>query len=153
MKKIRFLFLILIAFIVTQGCGKGSVVTGDPITYNTKTELLAKSNWKFTAAFSNGVDVSGSLAACQKNNTILFVNGGGGSIDEGPTKCNTLDPQTSLFTWNFDTAETTITISTILFTGGSNLFTIVSLTDASLVVSQNMTIGGTPQNVILNFSH
>ncbi|MFC0775913.1 lipocalin family protein [Terrimonas alba] len=119
----------------------------------TRTELLAKSSWKFSDAKVGGTSVSAFLQACQKDNIATFATAGTGTADEGPTKCDASDPQTTPFTWNFQTNETILFISTPLFTGGSSSFTIVSLTETELVVSQNMTIAGSTQNVVITFIH
>lgn len=119
----------------------------------TKTELLVKSSWKFSDAKVGGASVAAFLQACQKDNVATFVASGTGTADEGLTKCNGADPQTTPFTWNFQTNETILFVSTPLFTGGSSSFTIVSLTETELVVSQNMTISGSTQNVVITFIH
>lgn len=119
----------------------------------TKTELITASSWKFSSATVGGSDVSAFLQACQKNNTMLFVTGGTGTVDEGATKCNAGDPQTTPFTWNFQDSETKLFVSSILFTGGSNLSTIVTLNETQLVLSQQITLGGTPQTAIVTFIH
>lgn len=103
----------------------------------TKTELLSQSAWKFSAATVSGTDASGYLQTCQKDNVYTFVSSGTGTIDEGPSKCDTNDPQSSSFTWTLTSNDTILNISTILFTGGSNDFTLVTLTESQLVVSQN----------------
>jgi hypothetical protein len=154
MKKQLFPIHVLIAFVffIIAGCNKGSDldITPAPLT---KTEMLSTGTWKFTVAYSGGVDVTAFLPACQKDNILTFVTDGTGNVNEGLTKCNSGDPQTNPITWTFNTGETTVTISSTLFTGGSNLNTIVALTDVSLALSQTITISGTPQTVILNFVH
>jgi hypothetical protein len=119
----------------------------------TNTELLTQSSWKFDNARVNGADVSAFLQACQKDNTLLFVSNGTGTVDEGPTKCNSGDPQTTPFTWGFLSNETVLHISTILFTGGSSDFNIVALSETQLVLSQNITVSGSPQNAVVTFKH
>ena len=150
----RFL-LIAVLFsalqILNTGCSKDN---DDPAPAGkTKTELLAKSSWKFSDAKVGGVSVAAFLQACQKDNVATFVAAGTGTADEGSTKCDAADPQTTPFTWNFQTNETILFISTPLFTGGSSSFTLVSLTDTELVVSQNMNISGSTQNVVITFVH
>jgi hypothetical protein len=106
----------------------------DP-TPKTKTQLLTQSTWKFKSATVNGADASSQLQACQKDNIYTFVAAGTGTVDEGPTKCNSGDPQTVPFTWNFASSETVLHVSTSLFSGSSNDFTLVSLTEAEMVIS------------------
>jgi hypothetical protein len=119
----------------------------------TKTELITKSSWKFSSAKAGGIDVTAQIPACFKDNTMTFVTGGTGTISEGATICSPAAPAT--FTWAFQTSETQLNLNTPIITGGSGLFTIVSLTDVNLVVSQNITIppSVTPINVELTFIH
>jgi hypothetical protein len=119
----------------------------------TKTDLIAQGTWKFSAATVGGSDVSGLLQTCQKDNVLTFVAAGSGTVDEGLTKCNMADPQTNPFTWSFASSETILNVSATLFTGGSSVFTVVSLTETQLIVSQNITVGGSTQNAVVTFIH
>ena len=101
----------------------------------TKTQLLTQGTWKFSAATANGSDASSYLQACQKDNIYTFAAAGTGTMNEGPTKCNAGDPQTSTFNWNWATNETILHINTPLFSGSGNDFTLVSLTETELKVS------------------
>jgi len=120
----------------------------------TKTQLITQASWKFSAASVNGADVSSLITPCQKDNILTFsATGGTGTLDEGATKCNAGDPQTTPFTWSFTNNETILHVSTIFFTGGSSDFTIVSLTETQLVVSQIVNIAGTMQTAVITFIH
>lgn len=118
----------------------------------TKTELLTQGSWKFSTATLNGSDVSSQLPACQRDNIMTFAAAGTGTVDEGPTKCNSGDPQTNNFTWSFQSSETILQMSAPIFSGGSNSSTIVTLNETQLVLSQTVTIG-TPQTVVVTFIH
>ncbi|MCC7400567.1 MAG: lipocalin family protein [Chitinophagaceae bacterium] len=142
--KIALSFILFAA--VSQSCKKES-------KQKTKTDLITQAIWKFSTATANGVDVSLLLQSCQKDNTLSFQANGNGTIDEGATKCNPGDPQSAPFTWSFQNNETSIHASTVWFTGGSGDFTLVSLSETQLVVSQNITIGGNSQNVVVTFTH
>lgn len=150
-KHLTFLstILVLITFFFAS-CEKEDTTT----TPKTKTELLTQSNWKFKSAFVGTTDYSSGLQACQKDNILTFSANGNGTADEGAIKCNMGDLQTNPFTWNFQTSETSIFISTILFTGGSQTFDLISLTETELVVSQQFTppVGPT-QVVVVTFNH
>lgn len=114
-----------------NGCtgSKAFIVAG------TNTYFLTKSTWKFSSATVNGADASSYLQACQKDNVYTFAAAGTGNIDEGPSKCNSGDPQTITFTWNFASNETILHASTTFFSGGTNDFNIVTLSNTQLVVS------------------
>lgn len=119
----------------------------------TKTQLITQNYWKFSTATVGGFDVSIALQACQKDNFISFYPNGTGTLDEGPAKCNALDPQSNPFNWNFQNGETQLFISATLFTGGNTLFNLVTLSETQLVVSQNITVGGSQQNAVVTFVH
>ena len=150
-KQFSFLFagLFTVLFIFSS-CKKDDTPAPAP---KTKTELISQGTWKFSAATVGGIDVSAFLQTCQKDNTLLFVAAGTGTEDEGATKCNAGDPQTNSFTWNFASSETILHVSTILFTGGSSDFTLVSLTETQLVISQMITVSGSSQNAVVTFIH
>jgi hypothetical protein len=152
MQKLRLHGFIIAALVVItfSRCGKDSP---DPVPQKTKTELISISTWKFSAATVGGSDVSAFLQTCQKDNNITFVAAGTGTLDEGATKCNVPDPQTSPFTWNFLSSETQLFISATLFTGGSSTFSLVSLSETQLVVSQSIIVASTPQTAVVTFVH
>jgi hypothetical protein len=149
MLKQMLLISSFISITFISGCGKDK----DPVPVKTKTQLLTQSTWKFSTATVGGSDVSAFLQTCQKDNILTFVAAGTGIVDEGLTKCNMADPQTSPFTWNFQSSETILFISATLFSGGSSTFNLVTLTETKLVVSQNVTISGTTQNAVVTFIH
>lgn len=149
-KKSSYLFAVLfISLLACTNCSKKSSDT----PAKTKTELIATGTWKFSSATVGGVNVSGELEDCQKDNIYTFVATGAGIADEGATKCNTGDAQTGNFTWSFQSGETLLVLSTTLFTGGSNTFTIVSLTSSQLTISQEVNVFGTMQTVIITLVH
>lgn len=136
MKKKFYYFLVLIAanFFIYSSCHK-SDYTAPPA--KTKTELLTQGTWKFSSATANGTDISNQAPpfdACRKDNIITFTAAGGGNVNEGPTSCS--PPEGTTFTWNFTTNETILHISAVLFPGGQNDFTLVSISETALVVSQ-----------------
>ncbi len=153
MKKRLLLFssILILVSMLHINCSKenGSA----PPTSKTKTELIAKATWKFSDAKVNGTSVSSFLQSCQKDNILTFHSAGTGTADEGATKCDPSDPQTSPFTWNFQTNETILFVSTPFFSGGSSTFTLVSLTETELIISQNINVSGSTQNAVITFVH
>jgi hypothetical protein len=138
--------LLIVSFYLTD-CKKSP---GTQPAQKTNTDLLTQASWKFSTATVSGVDASGYLQTCQKDNIYTFAAAGTGTLDEGTTKCNSGDAQTTPFTWNFASNETMLHISTVLFTGGSNDYTVVSLTETQLVGSQNYPPYGT---IVVTFIH
>ena len=117
------------------------------------TDYITKSSWKFSSANASGVgDVTAQVPACFKDNTMLFVANGTGTINESTNVCSPASP--SSFTWVFQNNGAEINMSTPLVTGGSGVFTIVLLNDVNLVVSQTMTIAPYPPTTVqLTFIH
>jgi hypothetical protein len=143
------LLLLGSLFTLTQ-CSKNN---DDDSTAKTNTELITQSTWKFSDAKVGGFSVAAALKACEKDNTVTLVANGTGTADEGATKCNVGDPQNTPFTWTFQSNETVLNVSTILFTGGSSTFTIVSLSESTLVVSQDISVSNNTQNAVVTFVH
>ena len=131
------------------GCSKDDDDNPSP---KTKTELLTAGSWKFSDAKVNGTSVASLIDECQKDNIVTFLAAGTGTAAEGATKCDPNDPDSSPFNWNFETNETVLFVSTPFFTGGSSTFTIVSLTESQLVLSQTIDFG-VPQNAEITFVH
>jgi hypothetical protein len=149
MKKhiVSLIACLAIVLVFIPACGKDD----DP-PQKTKTDHISTGTWKFSTAVSGTTNVAGFIQACIKDNIYTFAAVGTGTMDEGLTKCNAGDPQTVPFTWNFASGETVLHVSTVLFPGGSNDFTLVSVTATELVVSQVITVG-TPQTVVVTFIH
>jgi hypothetical protein len=148
MKRVNFILAIVVlcsfSFIA---CKKSSS------DKKTNTELLTQASWKFDKATLGGVDVSSQLDACETDNTLTFSTNGTGVIDEGATKCDSNDPQSEPFNWNFANNETVLQVSASLFGGGSGDLDIVTLNDSQLVVSLDIDILGTTQTVVISFKH
>jgi hypothetical protein len=138
-----------IALICFPGCKKDKTTDPPP---KTKTELLSASPWKFDHATAGGADISVLINACLKDNIATFSSGGGFVLDESTNVCTTSYAGT--YTWAFQTNETILHISGIIFPGGSNDFTISSLTATNLVASQVMTIAPAPPTTVeVTFKH
>ena len=135
--------------VANTGCSKDD----DNPTPKTKTELLTMSAWKFSDAKVSGTSIAAFLEACQKDNILTFLAAGTGTAAEGATKCNASDPDSNSFNWSFQNSETVLFVSTPFFTVGSSTFTIVSLTETQLVLSQTITLSGFPQTAEITFIH
>ena len=116
------------------------------------TDHITRSSWKFSSAKASGVDVTAQVPACFKDNTMIFVANGTGTISEGTNICASPAPAT--FTWVFQNNGTELRLSTPIVAGGSGVFTIVLLNDINLVVAQTMTIAPNPPTTVeLTFIH
>jgi hypothetical protein len=117
-------------------CQKDNDSTPAP---KTKTQLLTQSSWTFDKATAGTFgDVSAQIPACYKDNLITFVSNGTGNVNEGANVC--VPSTAGAFTWAFQSNETMLNISATLFPGGSSTFTLVSLTETNLVISQPVTL-------------
>lgn len=149
MKK-TFLFPFLaILILFLSSCTKND----DGDTSKPKSELIVSSPWKFSKATVLGIDASSYFDACQKDNIATLKADGTGTLDEGPTKCDSGSPQSVSFTWALTNNETTLQVSTVLFSGGSNDFIVESISSTTLVLSQVLTISGISQRVVFTFVH
>jgi hypothetical protein len=102
-------------------------------------DYIIKSSWKFDKAMSNGADVSGFLSACYKDNIMTFTANGMGTFDEGATKCNSGDPQTTNFTWNFTSNGSVLNVSAGIIAGQSGSFPVIALDDNKMVLEATIT--------------
>lgn len=139
MYKQLFSLAIASAFFMTAGTG----CQKDKETPKTKTVLLTQASWKFSSATAAGTDISNNAAiACIKDDVITFTAAGAGTITEGTVVCN---PTTAgSFTWSFQNSETQLQMSSGIYPAGSGLFTINTLTETSLVITQDVTIPPSP---------
>lgn len=152
-------FLTLFAFVLLSSCQKDE--GGTPP--KTKKELISSSAWKYNDAKidsdNNGTgDVAlpaGLIEPCQTDNTIVFTSNGTGTLDEGATKCDAGDPQSVPFTWVFESNESVINFSSVVFAGVGGDFKIISLTETELVLSKQLTVPPVPLpiTVVVSFKH
>ena len=130
-----FSVLLAIVTLIGTSCGKDST----PVPPKTKTQLLTTGTWKFSSATANGTDITNQnppFEPCKKDNILNFASTGSGNINEGASKCNPADATDTPFTWNWASNETILHISTPLFTGGSSDFTLESISETQLIVTQ-----------------
>jgi len=149
--------IVFSLFLVLFSCSK-SKVSGP-----TKTASITASAWVFSSASidqnNDGVGDANLppsiLLPCYTDNTLKFTVNGTGTFDEGGTKCNAADPQTSAFTWGFTNGEQNINFSATLFPGASGDFKIIQLDANTLILSKSVTLPGatTPVTVIITFIH
>jgi lipocalin-like protein len=122
-------------------------------TQKTKTQLITQASWKMSTVSAAGFgDITAQIPACYKDNVYTFASNGSGNVDESTNVCS---PSTAgAFTWSFLNNETTLHISTTLFQGGSSDFSLITLNETNLVVSQMMTIAPLPATTVtVTFIH
>ncbi len=114
----------------------------------TKTEHISSQEWKYHDA---GVDNNGDgsidlslsgvvLQTCVTDNEASFNANGTGVADEGATKCDAGDPQTTNFSWSFTNNESKINISQNGLFGISGQFDILALDASQFSLKKDTTI-------------
>lgn len=123
----------LIALMLATSCKKD-----DPATPN-REALLTAGAWKLSAmTVDPAIDWFGTpvtnvfpqLPGCLKDDLTIFKSNGIVNYDEGATKCDPNDPQTTSGTWTFNPAQTVLSITT---DGETTSWDISSLTSTSVV--------------------
>jgi hypothetical protein len=152
MKKINYLFfnVLIVLSVLSVSCSNKE---DTPAPAPTKTENITRSPWKFQSASASGTDISSNpLIACFIDNTITFSTALTFTNNEGTVVCSASSPGG---TWSFQSTETQLVLSAPLLPGSSSTFTLVSLNETNLVVSQNVVIAvGSPAiPVTFTFKH
>jgi hypothetical protein len=152
---LRISSFLAFSFLILTSCDKGDDPPPPPAA-KTKTELLTQSAWKYE---SSNPDVFSAVPglSCYKDNIVTFsatgsaATNGTATMNEGTTLC-TPTPQAN-YTWEFQSNGTVLLLNAPLFPGGSPSFTIVTLSETNLVVSQSVTTPFGAQNVTVTFKH
>lgn len=124
--------LLLLAFITA--CSKKD-------KNQSRTELLTTGNWNITAS-ENDDDANGTYETdnyalfddCFKDNIFTFKTGGQLDLDEGPSKCDPLDPQTETVPWQLTNNDNTLVVD-------GESYDILELNNSTLRFKENLTAG------------
>lgn len=152
MKRFSLLACTAAALLLTAACKKDQLApqstTGTPTSTPTPTpspdqELTGKT-WLMTGATvdpglqtSNGTTVTNIypfVPSCTKDDTQQFLTGGVYKSDEGATKCDPQDPQTTTGNWAMAQSGSDTTLK-ITVNGGTLHLKVVSLTATQLQVT------------------
>ncbi|MCU0324816.1 MAG: lipocalin family protein [Spirosomaceae bacterium] len=152
MKKLVYLFVI----------GLFSISCKDKEAAPSKTELLTKAKWAWTAGtvspaydfFGDGKPISGDYRSkypsCYQDDIHIFDAAGKYTADEGATKCDPSDPQIySQGTWKWDVNETVIVITE---DGAIRKWKVNELTETTLKVTEEAAEGGKTYTFQYTFS-
>lgn len=139
------IIIIVVLIFAISGCKKKETTPA-----KTKTELLTAHYWKLTAMTVDPplltvTDLYAQMSPCAKddiqkyntNNTVVY--------DEGATKCDAADPQTTTSSWTFNSTETIITED------GENE-NVLNLTENELKLSYIFTDNGINYTVTATFA-
>ncbi|HUC79631.1 MAG TPA: lipocalin family protein [Flavisolibacter sp.] len=116
-----------------------------------KTDYITASAWVYeNAGIDNNRDgtidlpisslAPGMIQACQADNRLTFRKDNTATADEGPTKCNSTDQQSTTFNWSFADNETNLTISNNVFSLLNGKSKIVTLNATSLSLSRDTAV-------------
>ncbi len=119
---------------------------------NSKSTLLTSAAWKYKDA---GIDAdnngtaetpipAGTLQACDLDNTLRFQTDTSGTLDEGPTKCDATNPQSTTFKYRFNTSTNIINFSTAIFAGISGDAKVLELSATQMRISKAVPLTGSP---------
>jgi hypothetical protein len=159
MKKILLFILICSSiFLIINSCSKKNA---SPSSGQTKTQLITASAWKYDTA---GIDLNGDgtidealpggvIPSCIKDNTLTFNSDSTGVQNEGAIKCDSAAPQTSNFTWAFNSSQTSIILPDSVFGSFTGTINITSLTATQLHLEQAVTDSGLTVNVAVYLKH
>jgi hypothetical protein len=146
MKKILFL-LCLGSSVVFTSCKKDD----DP----TKKEMLVGKNWVATAMTIDpglpivGTNLFNQVEACDKDDITKFSADGKATFDEGATKCEVTDPQTTTGSWALNPTETILSIT---YSPTSTIsLTLKTLTSSKMVGTYQVVDSGVTYTYELTF--
>jgi len=158
----KYVIAFLLTGVVLYSCQKDDDKK-DNNSNQEKIQLITSATWKYDTAViadNSGNPLTalppGIIQTCDKDNTITFKSDSTGTLNEGTTKCNSADPQTTSFKWWFKDNGSTLYTPDDIF--GSSSFTgdfkILELSTTKLRVSKEVTIAPYPTtNVVLYLKH
>lgn len=150
--KFQRLFLVgALTSAVLIGCDPDKDEDPAPTTTTTatKTQLLTSIAWRQVAAVASpGIDTGGVapvtniisfMDACELDNKHTFKTDKTYVDDEGATKCDPADPQTTTGTWEFNSGETKLLLDK--GTADEMEMTLVEITSSTLKLSFKDSLG------------
>ena len=158
MKIFSSFFLLALTSTIFLSCQKGS----DPApTTPTNTDYLTASAWVHE---SSGIDQdrngtidlalpAGTIPVCRLDNVLTFKKGGTATADEGTTKCDAVDPQSTNFNWSFADNEKSLVVANNVFTELNGKLKILALYKDKLSLSKDTVIFATTMAIVVNLKH
>ncbi len=97
----NMLLLASAALITFASCKKEETLIAAPDNQT----FLTSGNWKMVAETTAGSDSYQNHEECETDNTFTFGTDGKATFDEGATKCDAADEQTTTGSWAFSGTE------------------------------------------------
>jgi hypothetical protein len=137
---------LFLAVTLHTGCSKSDNQEDETPKAPTKTELITKAAWKYEK-----IDpaLAAGLIDCFTDNSTTFNKDGKGNSVENAKVCPTA---AGSFNWNFLNNEAMLHLDAKIIPVGSNDFKIVTLTETSMVLSQDVT-SPMPATVTITLKH
>ena len=156
--KNRFAYLLALAIGLTfAGCKKDS--PGTPVPTATKADLLTAKKWRVSAStttttYNNQTTTSDSYAsspACERDDFTQFNANKTATFDEGATRCSSTDPQTTSGTWDLNSDQTKLNLTSPDFGGLVVPFDIVALDASTLSLRFTQSASGAASTMNITF--
>jgi hypothetical protein len=150
--KINFL-LAIACFVVLGSCSSDD--DNDP--QKTDAELIGSGiAWKLSTAKLGSFNVISQIDACLQDNLVTFNYDPTiklGVVDTGPTKCDPSESQTIDFIWDYDESTKVLIVNTeiVEVPGAEGNMKVESVSENELVISQNVSVSGLTQTVVVTF--
>ena len=162
MKIFSSLSLLMLGSVAFLSCQKES--DSDNNNAQTNTDYITSSVWVYE---SSGVDVDRNgtidqsledlgVPDCSLDNKLTFKKDGTATADEGATKCDPADDQTTNFNWNFADNEKSLEIRNNVFSALNGKMNIKTLNSTNLTLTKDTTITSpisVSVSVIVNLKH
>lgn len=138
----------LVLLVIFWSCKKSSSSSS---TSSSPAALIASAPWKYD---TSGVDLNGDnkidagdladtlLKPCQKDDIFTFNKDSTGTIDEGASKCNVGDPQTTPLFWDLTGSDKVLNVTSLSVLNGS--LNIYSLSSTQMLLYKDTTVSGLP---------
>src|SRR5690606_26096511 len=94
MKNFKIISMMMVLIIAVSACNKDE-------KHLTKGQWVLK-GMTISPPVMGFSDIYSTMEACSKDDFIIFKEEGTYVVDEGPTKCDDNDPQTTTGTWSLD---------------------------------------------------
>lgn len=133
---------------------------------SSKTDTLTASAWTYQdAGFDSNRNGSieqsesvsllapGLVQSCRADNVLIFKKDNTGTVDEGATKCNGNDAQTTSFNWSFADNESSVVVSNNVFALLNGKSRIVALTSTEFTLSRDTVFAGISVPIMVKLKH
>lgn len=140
------------ALFTTSSCKKDDDAGPD------KVKILTDGQWQLTAMTADPAidwfgtpvtNVYAQLPACIKDDLTIFKPNGTVNFDEGPSKCEPNDPQTTTGTWTFNT---TLTILSVTQDGETESWDVSELKGNTFKAEYKIVEGGVTYTIDVTFT-